>query len=143
MSIPGNRDDELALHLLAIMSQIHYCVTTKRKIYCSHPDALSSSAVHIALVYLGNSIFQDTTTLAKKCSPPYINLCEPLPGDLTPRESHLRNREQRWGLNAQEGSDQLDAQESPDPQDAQEKHKSPPIRHLPIQRRRVRKGIQN
>ena len=85
MSIPGNQGDELALHLLAIMSQIHYCVITKTKIYYSHPDAFSPSAVHIALVYLGNSIFWDTMTLAKKSlPPPYINLCEPLPGDLTP-----------------------------------------------------------
>ena len=29
MSIPGNRGDELALHLLAVISQIHYCVITK------------------------------------------------------------------------------------------------------------------
>ena len=29
MSIPGNRGDELALHFLAVMSQIHYCVITK------------------------------------------------------------------------------------------------------------------
>ena len=86
MSIPGNQGDELALHLLAIMSQIHYCVITKTKIYYSHPDAFHSpSAVHIVLVYLGNSIFWDTTTLARKyLPPPYINLREPLPGDLTP-----------------------------------------------------------
>ena len=97
MSIPGNQGDELALHLLAIMSQIHYCVITKTKIYYSHLDAFSPSAVDIALVYLGNSIFQDTMTLAKKCPPPpYINLHEPLPGDLTPQELCLRNREQRW-----------------------------------------------
>ena len=86
MPIPGNQGDELALHLLAIISQIHYCVITKTKIYYSHPDAFHSpSAVHIALVYLGNSIFWDTMTLARKCPlPPYINLCEPLAGDLTP-----------------------------------------------------------
>ena len=67
MSIPGNQGDELALHLLAIMSQIHYCVNTKTKIYYRHPDAFHSpSAVHIALVYLGNSIFWDTMTSSKK-----------------------------------------------------------------------------
>ena len=65
-------------------------------------------------------------TLAKKCPPPpYINLHEILPGDLTPRELHLSNREQSRHLNAQEGGDQPDAQESPDPQDTQEKHKMP------------------
>ena len=57
MSIPGNQGDELALHLLAVMSQIHYCVITKTKIYYSHPSFNSPSDVNIALVYLGNSIF--------------------------------------------------------------------------------------
>ena len=66
MSTPGNWGDELALHLLAIMSQIHYCVITKTKIYDSYPDTFHSpSVVHTALVYLGNSIFLDTMTLAK------------------------------------------------------------------------------
>ena len=90
MSIPGNWGNELALHLLAIMSEIHYCVITKTKIHYSHLDVFHSpSAVHIALVYSGNSIFRDTTTAAKKCPPPpYINLHEPLPGDLTP-ENHI------------------------------------------------------
>ena len=98
ISTPGNRGGELALHLLAMMSQIHYCVITKTQIYYSHLDAFHSpSAVHIALVYLGNSIFSDTMTLAKKCPPPpYINLHERLPGDLTPQEVHLKSREQRW-----------------------------------------------
>ena len=57
MSIPGNRGDELALHLLVVMSQIHYCVITKTKIYYSHPSFNSPSDVNMALVYLGNSIF--------------------------------------------------------------------------------------
>ena len=68
-------------------------------------------------------------TLSKKFPPPpYINFCEPLPGDLTLQEAHLRSKEQKWRLNTQEDGDQLesDAQESPDLQDAQEKHKSPP-----------------
>ena len=66
MSTPSNRGDELAVHLLAIMSQIHYCKITKTNINYSHPNAFSSlSAVHIALVYLGNSIFRDTMTLTK------------------------------------------------------------------------------
>ena len=98
MSTPGNQGYELAAHLLAIMSQMHCCIITKTKIYYSYPNAFHSpSAVHIALVYLGNSIFWDTTTLSKKCPPPpYINLHEPLPGDLTPQEVHLKSREQRW-----------------------------------------------
>ena len=85
MSIPGNQGDELALHLLAVMSQIHYCVITKTKIYYSHLSFNSPSDVNIALVYLGNSIFRDTTTLAKKSRPPpYINVHETFPGDFTP-----------------------------------------------------------
>ena len=136
MSIPGNRGDELALHLLAVRSQIHYCVITK--IYYSHPSFNSPSDVNIALVYLGNSIFRDTTTLAKKCPPPpYINMCETFPGDFTPftsQESHLRNREKRWC------QDQPDTQECPDLQDAQEKHKSPPHQTPPHQKKgRIRK----
>ena len=73
MSTPGNWGDELAIHLLAIMSQIHYCIVAKSDIYYSHLNAFPSpSAVYIALVYLGNSIFLNTTTLAKKCPPPPI-----------------------------------------------------------------------
>ena len=140
MSIRGNWDDELALHLLAVMSQIHYCIITKTKIYYSHPSFNSPSDVNIALVYLGNSIFRDTTTLAKKCPPqPYINLRETFPGDFTPftpRESHLRNREKRWR------QDQPDTQECPDPQDAQEKHKSPPHQTPPCQKRKNKKKVK-
>ena len=86
MSTPGHRGDELAVHLLAIMSQIHYCLVTKINICYSYLNVFCSpSAVHVELVYLGNSIFRDTMTLSKKCPPPpYINFCEPLPGDLTP-----------------------------------------------------------
>ena len=66
MSIPGHRGDELAIHLLAIMHQIYYCIITKSNKNYSHLNTFPSpSAVHIALVYLGNSIFQDNTTLAK------------------------------------------------------------------------------
>ena len=97
MPTPGNQGDELAIHLLAIMSQIHYCIIMKTNMYYSHPNAFPSpSAVHIALVYLGNSIFRNTMTLAKKCPPPpHINFREPLPGDLTPCEAHLKSREQK------------------------------------------------
>ena len=67
MEQPGHWGDELALHLLAVMNQIHYCIVTKTKVFYSHPTAFSSpSAMHITLVYLGNSIFRDTTTLSKK-----------------------------------------------------------------------------
>ena len=157
-SIPRNRGDELALHLLAVMSQIHYCVITKTKIYYSHMSFNSPSDVNIALVYLGNSIFQDTTTLAKKCPrPPYINMRETFPGDFTPftpRELHLRNRGKRRHqdkLDAQECPDPQDAQECPDPQYAQEctdpqyvqeKHKSPPHQTHPCQKRKNKKKVK-
>ena len=149
MSIPGNRGDEPALHLLAVMSQIHYCVITKTKIYYSHPSFNSPSDVNIALVYLGNCIFQDTTTLAKICPPPsYINVRETFPGDFTPfthRELGLRNRQKRWRqdqLDAQECPDPQDAQECPDPQDTQEKHKSPPCQTSPHKKGKNKKKVK-
>ena len=78
---PGHQGDELALHLLAVMNKIHYCIITKTKVCSRHPTAFPSpSTVHITLVYLGNSIFRDTTTLAKKCPPPpHIDFSQPLP----------------------------------------------------------------
>ena len=93
MEQPGHWGDELALHLLAVMNQIHDCIITKTKVFYSHLTAFSSpSAVHITLVYLGNSIFRDTTTLSKKCPPPpHIDFNQPLPQDTTPRAAHHKN----------------------------------------------------
>ena len=55
---PGNRGDELAVHLLAMMQGVHYCIITKNNIYYSMPNMMPSpSAVHITLVYLGNKVF--------------------------------------------------------------------------------------
>ena len=69
MSTPSHRGDELTIHILAIMHQKHYCIVMKSNIYYSHPNTFPSlSAVHTELVYLGNSIFQDTMTLTKKMS---------------------------------------------------------------------------
>ena len=134
MSIPGNRGYKLALHLLAVMSQIHYCVITKTKIYYSHPSFNSPSDVNIALVYLGNSIFRDTTTLAKKCPPPpYINMRETFPGDFTPQESHLSNREKNGTRTSWTPRNVLIHRTS-------RKNTNPlPIRHLPIKKGRIRK----
>ena len=42
--------DELALHLLAVMNQIHYCIITKTQVFYSHPTFSSPSDVHIKLV---------------------------------------------------------------------------------------------
>ena len=97
MEQPSHQGDELALHLLAVMNKIHYCIITKTKVYYSHPTAFPSpSDVHITLVYLGNSIFRDTTTLSKKCPlPPYIDFNQPLPQDTTPRSAHHKNHEEQ------------------------------------------------
>ena len=73
ISVPGNRGDEPALHLLCIMQWIHYYIITKTQIHYSHPTAFPSPcAVHITLVYLSNKVFRDTTTKAMKCLPPPI-----------------------------------------------------------------------
>ena len=95
MEQTGHQGDELALHLLAVMNQIHYCIITKTKVFYSHRTAFSSpSAMHITLVYLENSIFRDTTTPTKKCPPPpHIDFNQPLPQDTTPREACHKNWE--------------------------------------------------
>ena len=96
MEQPSHWGDELALHLLAVMNQIHYCIIIKTKVFYSHPSFSSPSDVHIKIVYLGNSIFRDTTTLTKKCPPPlHIDFNQPLPQDTTPIEAHHKNREQK------------------------------------------------
>ena len=57
---PGNRGDELSVHLLAMMQGIHYYIITKNNVYYSTSDVMSSpSAVHMTLVYLGNKVFGD------------------------------------------------------------------------------------
>ena len=96
MEQPGHWGDELALHLLAVMNQIHYCIIMKTQVFYSHLSFSSPSDVHIKLVYLGNSIFRDTTTLAKKCPPPpHIDFNQPLPQDTTPREARHKIWEQK------------------------------------------------
>ena len=96
MEQPSHRGDELALHLLALMNQIHYCIITKTQVFYSHPTFSSPSDIHIKLVYLGNSIFRDTTTLTKKCPPPpHIDFNQLLPQDTTPREDRHKNQEQK------------------------------------------------
>ena len=97
MEQPSHQGDELALHLLALMNKIHYCIVTKTKVYYSHLTAFPSpSAVHITLVYLGNSIFRDTTTLSKKFPPPpHTDFNQQLPQDTTPRVACHKNHEQQ------------------------------------------------
>ena len=111
---PGIHGDELALHLLAVMNQIHYCIITKTKVYYSHLTAFPSpSAVHIILVYLGNSIFRDTTTLPKKCPPPpHFDFNQPLPQDTTPRTACQKNWEEQKRQQQESQSESEYAQES-------------------------------
>ena len=92
METPGYQGDELALHLMVTMQKIHYCIIMKRRIYYSHLTALPSpSAMHMMLVYLGNSIFRDTTTLSKKCPlPPHIDFKKPLHQETTPRATRQK-----------------------------------------------------
>ena len=44
---PGNRGDELSVHLLAMMQGIHYCIITKNNIYYSMPNAMPSPSADI------------------------------------------------------------------------------------------------
>ena len=70
---PGNLGDKLAIHLLAMVQGIHYCIITKDNIYYSLPNIMQSPlAVHMTLVYLRNKVFRDTT-ISKK-GPPKYNL---------------------------------------------------------------------
>ena len=98
MEQPGHWGHELSLHLLAVMNKIHYCIITKPQVYYNHQGFPSPSAMYITLVYLGNSIFRNTTTLSKKCPPPpHIDFNQPLPQDTTPRAAHHKNHEeQKW-----------------------------------------------
>ena len=47
MEQPGHQGDELALYLLAVMNQIHYCIIMKTQVSNSHPTFSSPSDVHI------------------------------------------------------------------------------------------------
>ena len=129
MEQPGHWGDELALHLLAVMNQIHYCVIMKTQVFYSHPTFSSPGDIHIKLVYLGNSIFRDTTTLTKKCpSPPHIDFNQPLPQDTTPREAHHKNWEQKRQQQESQSESEY-AQESQESDSESEKEKedtSPP-----------------
>ena len=52
---PGNQGDELAIHLLAMMQGIHYCIITKDNIYYSLPKIMPSSlALYMMLIFLRN-----------------------------------------------------------------------------------------
>ena len=125
------------------MNQIHYCITTKTKVFYSHQKAFSSpSAVHITLVYLGNSIFKDTTTLAKKCPPPpHIDFNQPLPQDTTPRAACHNNWEEQRQQQQESQSQSEYVQESDQEMEeyTQKSQPSPPRKKGP----RCKKNTQN
>ena len=90
------------------MQGIHYCIITKTQIHYSHPTAFPSpSTVHLTLVYLGNKFFWDMTTKAiKSPPPPHIQFNEPLPGNMTSRAAHLKNRNEQKEKNSDSESTQ-------------------------------------
>ena len=68
MEQPGHQGDELALHLLAVMNHIHYCIIMKTKVFYSHPKAFSiPRAMHITL--------RDTTTRSAHHHLTLISMC--------------------------------------------------------------------
>ena len=108
------------------MNQIHYCIITKTQVFYTHPTFSSSSDIHIKLVYLGNSIFRDTTTLTKKCpTPPHIDFNQPLPQDTTPREAHHKNWEQKQQQQESQFESEY-AQESKSESEKEKEDTSPP-----------------
>ena len=46
MEKPGHWGDELALHLLAVMNQIYYCIIMKTKVFYSHLTVFSGTLLH-------------------------------------------------------------------------------------------------
>ena len=142
MEQPSHLGDELALHLLAVMNQIHYCIITKTQVFYSHPTFYSPSDIHIKVVYLGNSIFRDTTTLAKKCPPPpHIDFNQPLPQDTTPREACHKNWEQKQQQqeSLSESEYAKESQESKSESEKEKEGTSPP--HPKKSKRKLR--VQN
>ena len=63
--VPGNKGDELAVHLLACMANLKVVVMTKTRIWSTVMDCDPFSA-DIVLVYLGKSTFRDTTPTPSK-----------------------------------------------------------------------------
>ena len=54
---PGNKDDELALHIMACMANISTIVVTKTGVWSTFNGEVSDA--ELVLVYLGKSTFQD------------------------------------------------------------------------------------
>ena len=66
--VPGNKGDELAVHLLACMANLKVVVMTKTKFWSTVMNCDPFSA-DIVLVYLSKSTFKDTTPIPSKPTP--------------------------------------------------------------------------
>ena len=66
--VPGNKGDELAVHLLACMTNLKVVLMTKTGFWSIVMDCDPFSDV--VLVYLGKSTFRDTTTIPILTNPP-------------------------------------------------------------------------
>ena len=60
--VPGNKSDELAVHLHACMTNLKVVVMTKTGFWSTVMDCDPLSA-DVVLVYLGKSTFRDTTPI--------------------------------------------------------------------------------
>ena len=67
--VPGNKGDELAVHLLACMTNLKVVVVIKTGFWSTVMDCDPFSA-DVVLVYLGKSTFRDTTTISIPTNPP-------------------------------------------------------------------------
>ena len=66
--VPGNKDDELSVHLLACMTNLKVVVMIKTIFWSTVMDC-DVFSVDIVLVYLGKSSFRDTTPYPLKTHP--------------------------------------------------------------------------
>ena len=60
--VPGNKGDELAIHILACMTNLKVVVVTKTRFWSTVMDSDPLSA-DVVLVYLGKSTFRDTVPI--------------------------------------------------------------------------------
>ena len=60
--VPGNKGDELAIHILACMTNLKIVVVTKTRFWSTVMDCDPLSA-DVILVYLGKSTFRDTVPI--------------------------------------------------------------------------------
>ena len=64
---PGNKGNELALHIMACMTNISTLVMTKTGVWSTFNGDVSDA--ELVLVYLGKSVFQDMVPIPSKLKP--------------------------------------------------------------------------